>query len=70
MNSDPVRAKAIKSYWAAVQEWSDPQGLSKEEVHSRLKEIMGFESLSKLKTSKIMEMAFEISTMTHGGPGL
>lgn len=70
MSSDPARDKAYKSYWAAIQEWGESQGLEKEECHLRLKEAMKFDHLKDLKTSQIMDIAFEISTMANGGPGL
>lgn len=70
MSFNPVRNNALRSYWAAVDKWSKVQGLRKEEVHVKLKELMGFEHLVDLKTSKLMEMAFEISTIADGGPGL
>jgi hypothetical protein len=44
--------------------------MEKEDVHLKLKEIMGFDHLVDVKTSKLMEMALEISTMANGGPGL
>jgi len=70
MSSNPARDKALRSYWAAVQKWAEQQGMEKEDVHLKLKEIMGFDHLIDVKTSKLMEMAFEISTMANGGPGL
>ena len=70
MSFNPVRNNAMRSYWASVQRWAHAQGLKKEEVHARLKEKMGFDHIDKLTTKQLMEMAYEISTMADGGPGL
>jgi hypothetical protein len=70
MSFNPARNNAMRSYWASVQRWADGQGLKKEEVHSRLKEKMGFDHIEDITTKQLMEMAYEIGTMADGGPGL
>lgn len=70
MSLDHIRNNAIRSYWAAIQKWATTQELTKEEVHARLKESMGYDHLADLSNKKLMEMAFEISTIADGGPGL
>ena len=70
MSFNPVRNNAMRSYWSAVQKWATIQGIPKEDVHLKLKEIMGFDHLQDVKTSRLMEMAYEISSIDDGGPGL
>ena len=69
MNSDPIRAKAVKQYWAGVQKWATQQGLSKQEAHDRLKEALKFDHLRSLPIGKLQDMAFEIGVIADGGAG-
>ena len=68
--SDPSRQKALRQYWAAVETWADRQGIEKNLVHSLLKSKLKFKHLYELKIQRLLDIAFEISTITAGGPGL
>lgn len=66
---DPTRPKAYRMYWAALSDWSKTLGISKELIHEKLKEEIGFKHLYELKVSKILDISYEITTIVAGGPG-
>lgn len=69
MGLDFERRSAIRQYWAGIQRWSANQGLTKDEVHARLKDKLGLKHLSELKTAELSKLAYEIGVIADGGPG-
>jgi hypothetical protein len=70
MNSDPVRIKASKQYWAGVQKWAAQQGLTKQEAHLRIKEQLKFDHLRSLPIKQLKDIAYQIGVIADGGAGL
>jgi hypothetical protein len=68
--SDPVRRKAVKQYFASLEKWAAGIGLTKEQAHMRFKEQMNIKHLYEIKTGKLIDIAYELSTIANGGPGM